>query len=80
MYTFKFKAKYFITARMPKLLYFFFLTCFLQYRRISGKSIHFDDKKIKKIEFYKNRKLFQADDVDVNKILVSKKKTMWHNK
>ena len=40
---------------------------------MSGKSINFDDKKIKKIEFYKNRKVFQTDDVDVNKIWVSKK-------
>ena len=29
-------------------------------------------KKKKKIEFYKNKKVFQIDDVDVNKILVSK--------
>ena len=30
-------------------------------------------KKIKKSEFYKSKKAFQIDDVDVNKILVSKK-------
>ena len=42
---------------------------------MSGKSINFDDKKIKKIEFYKNRKVFQTDDVDVNKIWVSKKES-----
>ena len=30
-------------------------------------------KKIKKSEFYKSKKPFQIDDVDVNKILVSKK-------
>ena len=30
-------------------------------------------KKIKKCEFYKNKKVFQIDDVDVNKILASKK-------
>ena len=30
-------------------------------------------KTIKKSEFYKNKKAFQIDDVDVNKILVSKK-------
>ena len=40
---------------------------------MSGKSINFDDEKIKKIEFYQNTKVFQTDDVDVNKILVSKK-------
>ena len=32
---------------------------------MSGKNINFDDKKIKKSEFYKNRKVFQIDDIDV---------------
>ena len=40
---------------------------------MSGKSINFDDKKIEKSEFYKNRKVFLIDDVDVSKIQVSKK-------
>ena len=40
---------------------------------MSGKSISFDDKKIKKINFYKNKKIFNIYDLDVNKILVSKK-------
>ena len=40
---------------------------------MSGKSINFDDKKIKKSEFYKNKKVFLIDDVDVSKIQVSKK-------
>ena len=40
---------------------------------MSGKKINFDDKKIKKSEFYKSKKVFQIDDADVNKILVSKK-------
>ena len=35
-------------------------------------SISFDDKKIKKNEFYKNKKVTSIDDIDVNKILVSK--------
>ena len=39
---------------------------------MSGKNINFDDK-IKKSEFYKNKKVFQINDIDVNKILVSKK-------
>ena len=39
---------------------------------MSGKNINFDDK-IKKSEFYKNKKVFQINDTDVNKILVSKK-------
>ena len=36
------------------------------------KSINFDDKKINKRTFYKNKKLFNILDLDVNKILVSK--------
>ena len=41
---------------------------------MSGKSINFDDKKIEKSDFYKkNNKIFHIDDIDVNKILVSKK-------
>ena len=39
---------------------------------MSGENINFDDKKIKKSDFYKNKKPFQIDDVDVNKMLVSK--------
>ena len=37
---------------------------------MSGKNINFDDKKIKKRNFYKNNKV---DDINVNNILVSKK-------
>ena len=40
---------------------------------MSEKNINFDDKKIKKSEFYKNIKIFQIENIDVNKILVSKK-------
>ena len=40
---------------------------------MSTKKINLDDKKIKKSDFYKNKKAFQIDDIDVNKILVSKK-------
>ena len=42
---------------------------------MSGKSINFNDKKINKSSFYKNKKLFNLNDVDVNKILVSKKES-----
>ena len=62
-----------ITPHIPELLKKFFLLLFLQYIRISGKNISFDDKKIKKSEFYKNIKVNSIDDIDVNKILVSKK-------
>ena len=42
---------------------------------MSGKSINFEDKKINKSTFYKNKKLFNIYDLDVNKILVSKKES-----
>ena len=40
---------------------------------MSGKTINFNDKKIKKSDFYKNKKVFLIDNIDVNNILVSKK-------
>ena len=40
---------------------------------MSGKNINIDDKKINKSNFYRNKKLFNIDDIDVNKILISKK-------
>ena len=41
---------------------------------MSGNSINFDNKKIKKSHFYnKNKKIFNINNIDVNKILVSKK-------
>ena len=40
---------------------------------MSAKNINFDDKKIKKSTFYKNRKIYSTNDIDVNNILVSKK-------
>ena len=38
---------------------------------MSGKNINFDDKKIKRSEFYKNKKVTEFHKTDVNKILVS---------
>ena len=40
---------------------------------MSGKNINFDDKKNLKNEFYINKKVTSIDDIDVNKILVSKR-------
>ena len=40
---------------------------------MSGKSINFEDKKIERSDFYKNKEIFNIDDIDFNKILVSKK-------
>ena len=40
---------------------------------MSGKNISFDDKKIKRSSFYKNKKINNIEDIDANNILVSKK-------
>ena len=42
---------------------------------MSGRSINFEDQKINKSTFYKNKKLFNIHDLGVNKILVSKKES-----
>ena len=60
------------TKIIIKMFYFFSL---LQIR-MNGKIINFNNKKIKKSDFYnKNKKVFNIGDIDVNKILVSKKET-----
>ena len=41
---------------------------------MNRKDINFDNKNIKKRDFYNNnKKIFNIDDIDANKILVSKK-------
>ena len=45
---------------------------------MSGKNINFNDKKIKKSIFYKNKRIYSTDRVDVNNILISKKEP-YHN-
>ena len=53
-----------------------FLTLFSQNIRMSTRIIDFNDKKIKKSDFCnKNKKIFNTSDIDINKILVSKKET-----
>ena len=42
---------------------------------MSGKSINFEDKKINKSNFYKNKKLFKIEDIDINNILVSEEES-----
>ena len=39
---------------------------------MSGLRIIFDDKKIKKNIFYRSRKPFNLNDIDVNRIVISK--------
>ena len=47
---------------------------------MNGKNINFNNKKIKKSDFYnKNRKIFNIDYIDVNKMLVSKKEQYGEN-
>ena len=38
---------------------------------MSGKNINFDDKKIKRSSFYKNKKINNIEGIDVNNILAS---------
>ena len=40
--------------------------------RMSRNNVIFEDKKIKKSDFYKNKKVTKIGDIDVNNMLVSK--------
>ena len=40
---------------------------------MSGKTINFNDKKVRKSNFYKNKKIYRIKDIDINNVLVSKK-------
>ena len=40
---------------------------------MSERIINFDNKKIRISDFYKSIKIFDIDEIDINKILVSKK-------
>ena len=63
-----------ITVHIPKIIIKIFLLFSLMYIRMSGKSVSFNDKKIKRSDFYKNKKVFQIDNTEANKTLVSKEK------
>ena len=62
-----------MTLCIPKLaiLKKFFFS--LQYIRMSEKNINFEDKKIEKSTFFKNKTINDIEDTDVSNILVSKK-------
>ena len=47
---------------------------------MGGNNIIFDKKKVKKSDFYKNKKVIKIDDIDVNTILVSNKEPYGTNK
>ena len=46
---------------------------------MSEKTINFGDKKINKKDFYNNKKQFNIEDIDINKILISKLETYENN-
>ena len=62
-----------------KLLLKVFYIFFSPSIRMSRKDIIFNDEKINKSNFYRNKKPFIIDDIDVNKLLISKKKP-YHKK
>ena len=62
-----------MTLCIPKLLQENFYFFSLQYIRMSGKNINFNDKKIKKSIFYKNKAINNTEEIAVSNILVSKK-------
>ena len=47
---------------------------------MSGKNRIYNDKKVKKRDFYKSKKLFKIDTIDSNKILVPNKALYGPNK
>ena len=57
----------------------YYKKCFLknfflnQYKNELRESVNFGNKNIKKTKFYKSKKSFKINDIDANKILVSKK-------
>ena len=40
---------------------------------MSENNITFNDRKINKSNFYRDKRLFKIDDIDVDKILISEK-------
>ena len=47
---------------------------------MSGKNINFNDKKIRESNFYKNKKINNIEDIDVDNILDSKKESCGNKK
>ena len=46
---------------------------------MSEKTIHFGNKKINKKDFFNNKKEFNIEDIDINKILISEPETYDNN-
>ena len=47
---------------------------------MNGKNTNFNEQKIKKSDFYKNKRLFKIDETDGEKIIASKKQPYVTNK
>ena len=65
-------VKYVITPYTHKSFIKNVFTFFSSRIRMIGKNANFGDKKNKKSNFYKNQNVTKIDQIDVNKILVSK--------
>ena len=52
---------------------YIYIYIYIYIYRMSGENINFDGEKIKKSSFYKNKILFNINDIDVNTILTSKR-------
>ena len=46
---------------------------------MSGKNTNFNDNKIRKSYFYKNKEIYNIEDIDANKISVTKNMHMVQN-
>ena len=66
-----------MTPCIPKIIRKFFYFFSLINIRMSGKNINFNDKKIKESISYKNKVINNTEEIDVNNILVSKKRIIW---
>ena len=64
-------VKYAIIPCTPKIIIKNFTLFFIKYEN-EWKNVNFGDKKIKLSDFYKIKKVIKIDDINVNKILVSK--------
>ena len=49
-------------------------TKFLTFFFNQYKAINFNDRKVRKSNFYKNKKIYRIEGIDINNVLVSRKK------
>ena len=65
--------KYYLFTRYAHIYKKDFYNFYSHIIKINRKNRNCDDKKINKSNFYRNERLFNIDDIDIDKILVSKK-------